>query len=95
MRDDFYRNLCDSATEYDRVCDWIAANNKEGPRAQRMTGEEFAVWVVHACIQGVLFGTAPNGRRDAHFSTGMCFAARLSNDPKAEGYHKVILAVRV
>lgn len=90
MRDQFFRDLCASSTEYDKVVNWIRDNNKEGPACQGVEPEEFAVRVVHDCINAVLFDDAGN-----YSTTGMCIAVRASSDPKSESYKKVVLAIKL
>ena len=91
MRDEYYRSLCASHGEYDRVINWIMKNN---PYAQG--SESFACNVVHACINSVLFGKHGN-----YCSTGMCIAIRNSSDPTHIGekfgnaYNSVTLAIRI
>jgi len=89
MRDQHYRDMCDNPAQYDKVIDWIAANNKSGAETWNETGEEFACRVVHSCISAVIFGET----RPMYRSTGMCIAIRSSNNPGCLGYGKVRLAI--
>lgn len=89
MRDQHYRDMCDNPAQYDKVIDWIAANNKSGAETWKETGEEFACRVVHACISAVIFGE----RRPEYVSTGMCVAIRAASYLGSLRYSKVRLAI--
>jgi hypothetical protein len=96
-KDDYYRSLCDSSTEYDTVVDWIVQNN---PSAHNnsfgYTPEEFACSAVHSCIRSVVYGSSGDGsgRDNMWSSTGMCIAVRATWDKNRPAYNKVVLAIK-
>ena len=92
FKDTYYRSLCDNPTAYDKVVDWIVANN---PAAKSFsfgyTPEEFACFCVHYCIRAVVFGEG----KPMYAATGMCLAVRASSNPEWLGYNKVILTIQL
>jgi len=97
FKDDYYRSLCDNPTEYDKVVDWITANN---PASKNNSfgeePEEFACNAVHVCIRSVLYGSVRDTERDNMWcSTGMCMAVRATWDKDRPVYNKVCLAIKL
>ena len=71
MKDEFYRGLCDSSYNYDKVVDWIAANNRACKDKTPEQALEFATDAVHSCIRAVMFG-----EKTTWCATGMCLAVQ-------------------
>lgn len=91
-KDAYYRSLCDNPTSYDKVVDWIVANNPAAKRNSfNQTPEEFACSAVHYCIRAVVYGSS----RPMYAATGMAFAVRASSNPEWASYHKVVLTVQL
>lgn len=92
FRDNYYRSLCDNPTQYDKVVDWIIANNPAAKNNSfNQTPEEFACFAVHYCIRTVVFGSI----RPSYVGTGMCLAVRASSNPDSLNYEKVVLAIQL
>lgn len=89
-KDDYYRSLCVSPTEYDKVIDWIAVNNPyaDHKNAHNMGAEEFAAHVVHSCIRAVCFGDG-----GTYAETGMAIAIKSPTATRISGCPKVKLTI--
>lgn len=93
-KDDYYRSLCEFPTQYDKVIDWIVANNPhaaactEGKDSRYKSAEEFACEVVHSCIRQQCFGDT-----GAFASTGMALAVKSPTATRISGCPKVVLAI--
>lgn len=100
MRDDHYRQLCDNPSSYDKVIDWIKANNPAAPTSSMYSGkegeeraEEFASGVVNYCISSVVYSES------LMTSTGMAMAIKtgdgLDESLPGKPVIKAILAIKL